>query len=70
MLVLCTVPAEAPGLLVCQAEGFFSCMPPHSMWRFQRHGKNNQPPALCLLSRYLLKISGNLHQGWTAVSTL
>ena len=69
MLVLCTVPAEAPGLLVCLAERFFSCMPPHSM-AWKRRGKNNQPPALCLLSRYLLKISGNLHQGWTAVSTL
>ena len=30
-LVLCTVPAEAPGLLVCLAERFFSCIPPHSM---------------------------------------
>ena len=30
-LVLCTVPAEAPGLLVCLAERFFSCRENNNM---------------------------------------
>ena len=28
------MPPEAPGLLVCLEERFFSCMPPHSMVRY------------------------------------